>query len=133
MYNDKNLFLNFESRQPHFRAKARLLLAIHFFVKIISDSSGCHGQCPTAVRIKRHRSHSRRKPALPPSRVSTYVHFVNYASARLAPSLKDCVLSFVFLHINKKRTRRFSFYLYGTPKRIRIAVYTVKVLFDGIL
>ena len=39
----------------------------------------------TAPRIKRHRSHSRRKSSLSPSRVSTYVHFVNYASARFVP------------------------------------------------
>ena len=31
MYNGKNLFLNFESRQPYFRAIARLLFAMHFF------------------------------------------------------------------------------------------------------
>ena len=31
MYNGKNLFLNFESRQPYFRAIARLLLAMQFF------------------------------------------------------------------------------------------------------
>ena len=35
-------------------------------------------------------------------------------------------LSLGVLHINKKGHFSVLFYLYGTPKRIRIAVYTVK-------